>query len=509
MRKVVASAVAAVLVVSACTGGGSHGSSSAASHGGGSGIGQIVQIRPAAAPTGAQLHYGTTIGHIPGVTYQPDVVVLGGGASSIRSADGSGYVWTIDGSAPGASKLHVGSVMMATTLATGRVLAIRNVAGGERQVVLGPVALTDVIKDGTFATTSPIPITDPLAYSFPTDPTAVQIPDADASAGPHSFRERSLAGPRVVSGKKPPIPHDIPSALPSDANGSTGVKLPLPTGQPTPINEGDVTLTPSCCSPIHVVVDYHGENGRMHGDLGIDVGKPEIKASVTIGGSHLLDASVKLYDAAAVFFDFDAATRNVDGNKPRTIFRLPVEFTIPVTPFSISVSFNLSMSIQLAGQAALSSHAKYALDGPIGVTYTGGNLKTLTPKVKTVRSVSNSAFSAGVSVNAISLAFNASLSIGFGVPGLHVGPYVGITASLAFDKDGSPPQTSLKLGCADAKVLITGVVGVGYTISEPIRKVINFFLKLLDVKPIKGSAGAKWPFTIWNPPQSQRCLARK
>ncbi|WP_375479073.1 hypothetical protein [uncultured Jatrophihabitans sp.] len=511
----------ALVLLCACTGGQSKSSSSPAPGTGGGVSGGVVQLRSAATPTGAQLHYGTTIGHIPGVTYQPDVVVIGGGASSIRSAEGSGYVWTVDGSAPGASKLRVGSIMMATTLATGRVLAIKDVAGGGWQVVLGPVALTDVIRDGKFTTTTPIAIANPLAYTFPSDPTARQIVDTDAPVRPRSFQERSLTGAGLVSGKNPPkpplskipteIPTEIPSELPSEgsANGSTGITLPQPTGQPTPIKEGDVTLTPSCCSPIHVLVNYQGENGRMRGDLGVDVGKPEIKASVTIGGSHLLDASVKLYDAAAVFFDFEAATRNVDGNKPRTIFRLPVEFTIPVTPFSVSVSFNLSMSIQLAGQAALSSHAKYALDGPIGVAYTGGDLKTFTPTVKTVTSVSKSAFSAGVSVNAISLAFNASLSIGFGVPGLHVGPYVGITASLAFDKDGSPPPTSLTLGCSDAKVLVTGVVGVGYSISKSIAKVINFFLKVLNVKPIKPSAGPRWPFTIWNPEESQQCMKRK
>ncbi|WP_375503631.1 hypothetical protein [uncultured Jatrophihabitans sp.] len=514
MPKLLVPVVTAVVMLAGCTGGQGHPSSSRAVKTDGGHSGRVVQLRPAATPTGAQRHYGTTIGRIPGVTYQSDVVVLGGGASSIQSADGSGYVWTVDDSAPGAGKLRVGSVMMATTLATGRVLAIKNVAGGGRQVVLGPVALTDVIKDGKFTTTTPIAVDNPLAYTFPSDPTARQIPDTDAQAGPHSVREHSLTG---AGEKKPPtphlsqIPHDVPSGLPSEggAAGSVGVTLPQPTSQPTPINEGDVKLTPSCCSPIHVLVDYQGNNGRMHGDLGLDVGHPQIQASVTIGGSHLLDASVKLYDAAAVFFDFNAATRNVDGNKPRTIFRLPVEFTIPVTPFSVSVSFNLSMAIQLAGQATLASDAKYALDGPIGVSFVDGSLKTFTPTVKTVTSLSKSAFSAGVSVNAISLAFNASLSIGFGVPGLHVGPYVGITASLAFDKDGSPPLTSLTLGCSVARVLITGVVGVGYSISKPIAKAINFFLKIFNVKPIQPTAGPRWPFTIWDPGQSQRCLKRK
>jgi hypothetical protein len=520
-RRPIALLCAPLMVVAACTGGGGH-SGPAPSGSGAGGGGPVVQLRPAKSPTGAQLAYGTSIGRIPGVTYQPDVVVIGGGASSIRAADGSGYIWTIDGSASGASSLHVGSVMVATTLASGRVLQVRNVAGGDRQVVLGPVALTDVIKDGHFATPAPVPITDPLAYTFPTDPTAQQIPDPAETLTTHSASESRLGSkgvaadvplpnpPKIPTPKIPTLPHPpkIPT-YPPDASETTGIKLPEPTHQPRPWTEGDFTLTPHCCSPIGVDLKYHGTDGRMTGDLGVDTGKPRLAADVSIGGSSLVKASLKLYDAADAYFDFDAATENVTGDKPTTLFRIPETFQIPLPPFSIEVSLSLSVSIQLAGQAVLYSHAKYALDGPLGVTF-DGTPHFLHPKVKTVTSVSKSAGSLGVSVNAISLAFHGSLSIGFGIPGIHVGPFVAITTALAFDKDGSPPTSSLTEGCSDAKVVITGVFGIGYSIAEPVRKIINFFLKAVNIKPIlKSSGGPRWPFTIWDPPLSQRCPARK
>ena len=54
-------------------------STTPAARAGGKGSGPTLQLRAATRPTGAQLRYGTTIGRLPGVTYQPDVVVLGGG----------------------------------------------------------------------------------------------------------------------------------------------------------------------------------------------------------------------------------------------------------------------------------------------------------------------------------------------------------------------------------------------------------------------------------------------
>ena len=204
-RRRVALMCAPLMIVGACTGGG-HSDSASTGAGGG---GPVVQLRPSAPPTGAQLAYGQSIGHIPGVTYQPDVVVIGGGASSIRAADGSGLIWTIDGSAPGAGSLHVGSIMVASTLASGRVLQVRNVAGGNRQVVLGPVTLTDVIKDGDFATDGAVALSDPLDYTYPSDPSAQQIPapaGTDTSQSAHETRLGRADAPGIPVPNPPNVP---------------------------------------------------------------------------------------------------------------------------------------------------------------------------------------------------------------------------------------------------------------------------------------------------------------
>ena len=59
------------------------------------------------------------------VTYQPDVIIVGGGAAAIRSQDPNGFRWTIDAGAPHARDLVPGKVFFMTGRAVGRVLDVR------------------------------------------------------------------------------------------------------------------------------------------------------------------------------------------------------------------------------------------------------------------------------------------------------------------------------------------------------------------------------------------------
>ena len=74
--------------------------------------------------TVAEQKYG--IAPIPGpsVTYQPDVIVVGGGADAIRAESSNGFIWTIDGNAPHAAELVPGKIFFLTGRAVGRVLDV-------------------------------------------------------------------------------------------------------------------------------------------------------------------------------------------------------------------------------------------------------------------------------------------------------------------------------------------------------------------------------------------------
>jgi hypothetical protein len=104
---------------------------------------------------GAEAHYGARLAPSSSVTFQPDVVVVGGGADSVRSVSSDGLVWTIDAQAAHADEIATGKVIAITNLGAGRVLAVERDGDAER-VAIGPIALTDLVKSGTLATDGPI-----------------------------------------------------------------------------------------------------------------------------------------------------------------------------------------------------------------------------------------------------------------------------------------------------------------------------------------------------------------
>ena len=130
-----------------------------------------------------------------GADYQPDVVVVGGGAAAIRSASSNGLVWTIAKKAPGVDKLKVGSVMLLTSIATGRVAAIHD-DGDTRVVTLAPVNLTDVIRNGAIDVDQALP-GSAVSYQLIPDlvgaksvPQAGDLPSANISSSVY-HRSRS------------------------------------------------------------------------------------------------------------------------------------------------------------------------------------------------------------------------------------------------------------------------------------------------------------------------------
>ena len=96
--------------------------------------------------TASEVKYGIAPVPDPSVTYQPDVIIVGGGADAVRALSSTGLTWTIDAAAPRASELAEGKIVFLTNRAVGRVLDVRK-DGSNLAVTLGPVAITDIIRD--------------------------------------------------------------------------------------------------------------------------------------------------------------------------------------------------------------------------------------------------------------------------------------------------------------------------------------------------------------------------
>jgi hypothetical protein len=84
-----------------------------------------------------------------GVTLQPDVVMVHGGASVLKALSDDHGVWTIDKNADGVSGLAPGKVLLIAGLDCARVTDMKDNGDGTLDVTIAPVAITDVIQEGS------------------------------------------------------------------------------------------------------------------------------------------------------------------------------------------------------------------------------------------------------------------------------------------------------------------------------------------------------------------------
>lgn len=127
--------------------------------------------------------YGRTpVEHPKDMTYQPDVVIIPGGPKAIRHASADGLTWTLDKMAKGISELQPGKVMYASSMALGRVASITPV-GDDVAVLLAPVQLTDLFKDGTLDIDQPLSLGESLVQEVPKVPGTYTVLPKDPESG--------------------------------------------------------------------------------------------------------------------------------------------------------------------------------------------------------------------------------------------------------------------------------------------------------------------------------------
>jgi hypothetical protein len=424
----------------------------------------VVALPPASGGrerwTGKERRFGGSVTHYAGVVYQPSVVVIGGGARAIRSRGADGLTWTIDAKAPGASDLRVGKIMLATTLAAGRVLKLTR-AGRDLRVVLGPASLTDVIRDGTFASTAPIPLRKPLGYE---------------TALPKRHRRASGAAGSAANFNTDAFWRD---------GGGLGVS-----------------------------VTHDGPTGRLAATVQFYVGRPNVTFHIRIGGGRLIDAGVEVHGVGGLRYEFFGATLDSSGNVRSGPIPVGESFTFPlVGPLAITLSQAFDVSMQFSGRATVRSRGDYVISGTLGFGYEGGGPTrkdaSLTKTARARVPMTENTLSLGVGANALSLGWKVRAMVGIGAAGFAAGAWGELHAGLGLRADGSN-LLSLKLGCAGVAFDVTSYYGVGYSIPDYVESVVNFFLRLVKAKPIASNGGPSWgPFAIWKPPQAEWCPPRK
>lgn len=125
--------------------------------------------------TESQLKFGVAPRRDPSVEYQPDIILMENGDKAIKSVATDGMTWTFDANAPQVSDFQEGKIVFATGRAVGRVLSL-NRQGDSVKVILGPVQLTDVIRNGHFEMNEAIDLNNMISYVAPDYP---QPPETD------------------------------------------------------------------------------------------------------------------------------------------------------------------------------------------------------------------------------------------------------------------------------------------------------------------------------------------
>jgi hypothetical protein len=415
----------------------------------------------------AEQKYG--IAPIPNssVTYQPDVIVVGGGAESVRSQDPNGFVWTIDGSAAHADELAPDKILFLTNRVVGRVLDVRK-DGGNLVVVVGPVELTEIVREADLRVADlPIDFGEALAYTAPEFPgqavSLTQTSLVPAAAIPAGF----LVTPGSPAGTPgTAVVRDLANFTTVPVASSSGVGLRSTT------DAGGLKLT---------------------AEVLVRLAAPKVDIVIRIHNGGITEASVELKGAAGLAWNFDASTdvglaANVNGLlTPDTDFSIPIGLN-GAFPVAITVRQRLLIKTGLSARnSSIGATGDYTFTGGFKVGYvnkTWGVAGPLgfhenTKLVEAGRGVS-------LGANGISLAHSMKVVAGVGAFGFVAGPYFTFSSAVGLARLHDIGMVE----CMRAPLEIKLTGGVGYLIPQSVTSAINFILRKLNIKyQIKGEGG--------------------
>ncbi|MTD12731.1 hypothetical protein GIS00_02060 [Nakamurella sp. YIM 132087] len=395
-----------------------------------------------ALPAGDFYGYGPD----PSISYQPDVVPIAAGPAAIRGVSDDGFTYSMDASAAGVSDLAVGKVMLASSLAAGRVVSIAE-GDGVRDVTLEPVSFEEVVPDPEVNFDSAI---DPATMS------AVRFP-----AAPSYEEEGGPAGPGGLRG---------PAAALRPAAGEPG-----PVAGKDPITYKDVKVTPNVDSGhagLHVTMTK--DDLIVDGDIGFTFDNLRFKASGSPGKQNF---SVLLQGLTGFDVAVQAGLGEVDpsGANKKVSIAPDISWTFPIPPspatgglpLFVQLTFTLQFITAFAAKnSTLSASASYGLKGDLGINGTSGTVPELTVNKSIMDSID------GISLNAMGhvVALKMKLMLGMGVPSAMAGPHVFVSGAVGIAKG---TQIAINPDCRFASLDIKAGVGASISVDGFILKQVE------------------------------------
>jgi len=403
------------------------------------------------------------------VTYQPGVIIMEHGSDAIRAMASNGLTWTIDANAPGASEIKPDKILFATGRVMGRVLKVDQTPTG-LAVTLGPVEITDVIKDCDIKSDQPIDIASALVYTAPDYPGATTTDDP----------------PQTSLGDQVPV-FFASYSPPSQADDLPAI------GAAKELVLNDFHVIPICCGGLGITLVHDGQGVKMMATAAVELNSPHVYFALVIRKGTIYTALVQLQGTAGFRVHFTAGTdAGISGNIKQNFF-IPVDATFPITGIAVPLSVVIRQTLRVetiftAQTGTLEATGEYGFGGEFKAgKENGGAWRADGPtSVTTKQNLANTLDGISMGVNGLVFAYGAKIIVGIGAFGFVTGPYVGYNTVVGVNKTSSMPGA---LPCRSGQLNTSMRFGVGYQMPQVVTNAINFFMHALGIQPINSEGG--------------------
>ena len=434
--------------------------------------------------TESQRKFGISPKKSSAVEYQPDVIVMEHGDQAIRSLAKNGMSWEFDANAPQVDQFQPGKIIFATGLAVGRIVDLKR-SGSSVTVTLGPIQLTDVIKNGKFAMQEPIDVNNVIVYSAPEFPqpkesttpfgsTARQFLDQPFgwTDGGRLLPVQSQLTPGIINKLAPPPP--LPAIPSADSLGNMPV-----------VNIEDHVREVPIFNPSEIGAQlyYYKPGGpSVMAEAAMSVRKLQIYFELLIQNGSIVKCGVNIDGAVGARMHVGAQTYGKDFrvNWDRILW-LPLDLKIPLglnsaSPVPFSITFNILLKVGTgfsAKNASLDAEGDYTFGGGLWAGYKkdGGWQASTSGSVDAVKDLGVTTTGLSVGINSLTMAAGVRAMVGIGAFGFNTGVY----GELRFG--GSilrAPDTAW--ACRQGTIEGNFDSGVGYSLPPAITDVINALL---------------------------------
>jgi hypothetical protein len=466
----------------------------------------------------------------PNVEYQPGIILMTQGDKAIRSVGTDGMSWTFDANAPHVNEFEQGKVIFATGRAVGRILYIKR-EGDAVKVVLGPIQLTDVIRNGDFGMSADIDPSNALVYINPdipqpgvekTKPNTAQLSppwkgwnktvvvssvSATGKWIPMKMmkvdREGRASNFRRI-GRKWARTGYLPTVLSTPSSRRKGgaarfertawggqftmpaapgpsINIPKIPSFDVPktitVNAADLTAHPFV-TKTSIGVQYIYDKNDLHYEATGVLELHDLHANFALGILNGVpgDSGLDLGGQLGVHVHLNAHTSQNFHVNSQTKLWVPVDFSIPIGgPIPFALSFEQAAIINTgfsAKNSIMNADGQYNFTGGLKAGRFGGNWGVSVPmNVSYKNDVGQSLEGISVGINSLVLGCSLEGIVGLGVAGFTTGVYVTLTVTSTLLR-----APDIAMPCRRGTIEAWIFSGLGYAMPRWLTDAVNYVL---------------------------------